>query len=241
MYEFGVGTMFSRINGTSYEFGTLQNVSFDWKFDLKQLRGRKQMPVHLARGQASLEGKAEYADIKGGALNLILNGTQSSGMLIVAEPITTNIPATTPFTVTFTAPNSGVLKSLLVVYDVSGNTKVPLTMVAGTPETGEYSYTNGTITFAEEDAGLKIQYQFDYTVTTGKTIAITNNIMGTAPSFELEFYANLDNTPIVFAFNKVITSALGMSFKNEDYLIPNVSFQCYADAADIVGYVYVPE
>jgi hypothetical protein len=32
-----------------------------------------------------------------------------------------------------------------------------------------------------------------------------------------------------------------MNFKNEDYQIPSFGFEAFADAADVVGYVYLAE
>jgi hypothetical protein len=201
------------------------------------------MPVHVARGKGSCEGKAEFADIKSGVLNLILNGTISAGSLIVAEPVNTVVPSATTYTITITVPASGTFGKLRVVYDVSGNTKVPMKLTTGTPTTGQYSFDSSTktITFAAADADKKVQYQYDYTVTTGKTITLKNNIMGTAPTFELEMYATLDDTPIVLVLNKCTTDSLGMNFKNEDYQIPSFGFEAFADAADVVGYVYLAE
>ncbi|WP_196607429.1 hypothetical protein [Pectinatus frisingensis] len=355
MYEFGVGALFAKLDDGSYiEFGTLQNTDLSISFDKKELYGRKQMPVHIARGKGKVEGKAAQADIKAKAINLILNGTLSAGQLNVAEPINSVIPTISPYTVSM-GTLLGALNNVLIVYDTSGDTKVPMTLVDGTPTaTDQYSFSavsaiagariytvttnfaandtitidgvvftavassasgneflvgstieqsitnlvsalssnstisskytitssattitltetiagtgytpstatvvgtgvvtsgtatvssagTGTFTFYSGDAGKKIQYQYDYISATGKTIQITNNMMGTAPTFEMEFYAVLDGRQIVLVLNKCTTDKLDFSFKNEDYMIPDFSYSAFADASDIIGNIYLNE
>lgn len=354
-YKFGVGAMFAKLpDGTSVEFGTLQNADISISFDKKELYGRKQMPVHVARGKGKIEGKAAQADIKAKAINLILNGTLSAGQLNVAEPINTVIPSVSPYTVSM-GTLAGALNSVLVMYDTSGDTKVPMTLVSGTPTaTDQYAFSGvsrvagtrtytvttnvaandtitidgvtftavatsptgnqflvgstiaasitnlvtimaknvtissrytitsnattftltetiagsgytpstatvvgtgvitsatatvssagtGTFTFFSGDSGKKVQYQYDYVLATGKTIQITNNMMGTAPTFEMEFYSVLDGRQIALVLNNCTTDKLDFSFKNEDYMIPNISYSAFADASDIVGNIYLDE
>lgn len=242
MYEFGVGALFAtNSDGSSIEFGTLQDVSLDFSFDKKELYGRRQFPVHVARGKGKIEGKATYANIQAAALNAVLNGTISTGELIIAEPVTTSIPATTPYTITITPPSSGTINSVLQVYNVSGTTKVPMKLVTGTPTTGQYAYATGTLTFAAADAGKAIQYQYSYNITAGQTLQMTNSMMGTAPTFQVELYQTLDNLPLTIVLYKVTTEKLSMSMKNEDYMIPDFSFSAYANAADSVGNIYLSE
>lgn len=356
MYEFGVGALFAKMSdGTSVEFGTLQNTSLDISFDKKELYGRKSFPVKVARGKGKVDGKAEHADIKAAALNAILGGTITTGQLQVAEPVNGVIPADNYTLALPTVPNSGIFNQMLTMYDVSGKTKKPMTLVTSTPtESGQYkvsatasvagartytvtanfaandtitiggvkftavassaasgeflvgsdiatsivnlvavmkastaissiytvTYTSTTITLTETtaggghtpaaavvtgtgkvssgtatasvsptrsfeyysgDAGKTVQFQYDYNVTSGKTITITNNMMGTAPTFETELYTTLDGVPIVLCLNACTTDKLSLNMKNEDFLIPNFSWSAFADAADIVGHIYLNE
>jgi len=244
MFEFGLGSLFSRnSDGTCVEFGTLQECSFSFSFDKKELFGRKQIAVKVARGKGKADGKASFANINALSLNQILGGTVTTGQLKVAEPILATVPAVTTFTVTIgTIPDSGTLGKLLAVYDVSDpTTKKLMTKVASAPATGQYSFATTIMTFAAADANKKIQYIFDYTVTTGKTITITNNNMGTAPTFEIEMYATLDGKNITLLLNACTTNKLDLNFKQEDFLIPGFDFSAFADSSDIVGYLYLDE
>ena len=244
MYTFGVGGLFSQLSdGTSIEFGALQDASLDFSFDKKELYGRKQYPLHVARGKGKVEGKASYADIKASNLNAILGGTASTGQLKVAEPVTITVPSATPFTKTITVPSAGTINSILAVYDCSGSTKSPMTLVTGTPLTGQYSFAlaTKTLTFADADKGKSIQYVFDYVLTTGKTITLTSNMMGTAPSFEVELHTVLDGLSVCIVLFKCTSEKLSLNLKNEDYTIPNFTFSAFANAADEVGKIYLDE
>lgn len=243
MFEFGLGAMFSRnSDGTSVEFGTLQGCDFTFSFDKKELFGRKQVAVKVVRGKGKAEGKASFAEIRASALNQILGGQISNGRVTVAEPVVTTVPATAPYTITITPPGSGTFGRLLAVYDVSDPlTKKEMQRVTSSANAGQYTVAAAVMTFTAADAGKRIQYQYDYTTTTGKTITLTNNMMGTAPIFEIEMYTTLDGKNITLLLNACTTNKLGFNFKQEDFLIPDFDFSAFADSADIIGYLYLDE
>lgn len=356
MYQFGVGSLFAKFpDGSSVEFGTLQDCNVDFSFDKKELYGRNQFPVKVARAKGKVDCKATYADIKAEALNIVLNGSISNGELKIAEPLNTTVPE--GGAVAIDLPASAAFNQVLKVYNVSGTTKVPMTEVNETPTvsgtyqvddasaavagartytvttnfaandtvavegvtftavasdattnqfvvgstiaesitnlvtlinatatiTAKYTATKtdttftltensagggntpGTITvtgtgvissgtatesaaggtlhiqFATADEGVAVQYQYDYTVSTGKTVEIKNAMMGTSPVFEAEFYAALDGVPLTIVLNNCTSEKLTLNFKNEDFTIPDFSFSAFADAADVVGHIYLPE
>jgi len=356
MYQFGVGALWATLpDGSCVEFGTLQDCNLDFSFDKKELYGRAQFPVKVARAKGKVDGKATYADIKAEALNLVLNGGIFNGELKVAEPLNVNIPEDGK--VAIDLPTGAALNRVLKVYNVTGETKVPMkevdtvptvagtymvddgaaavagtctytvttnfvatdtvdvegvtfTAVAGSPAANEFEVgatisasianlvalinntpaintkftasktdttftltelvagggdtpgaitvtgsgviNNGTptesvpgstlhIQFATVDAGLAIQYQYDYIVNTGKTVEIKNAMMGTSPVFEVQFYAALDGVPLTVVLNKCTSEKLTMNFKNEDFTIPDFSFSAFSDSADVVGKIYLSE
>ena len=356
MYQFGVGALFAKFpDGSSVEFGTLQDCNVDFSFDKKELYGRNQFPVKIARAKGKVDCKATYADIKAEALNIVLNGNISNGELKVAEPFNVTVPEGGE--VVIDLPTGAALNQVLKVYNVSGTTKVPMVEVQTTPTVsgtyfvddgnaavaGSRTYTvttnfvaNDTVTvegqtftavasdpvvnefevgstisqsianlvtlinsnavinakftasatdtnftltetsagggntpgvitvtgtgvvnsgtpteskagsalkivFATADEGLAVQYQYDYTVSTGKSVEIKNAMMGTAPVFEAEFYAALDGNPITVVLNNCTSEKLTMNFKNEDFTIPDFSFSAFSDAADVVGHIYLSE
>lgn len=187
MYQFGVGGLFAELpTGESVEFGTLQNSNFDFSFDKKELYGRGQYPVKVARGKGKVDGKAQYAEIKAEAINLFLNGTLSNGMLIIAEPINTTIP--TSKEVTLDIPDGGAFKHVLKVYDTTGTYKAPMTEVntaptvtgtykvnaAGAPVAGSMTYTVGTNIVASDTLTIEGQ---TFTVVASDSTASDNEIV----------------------------------------------------------------
>lgn len=246
MYEFGLGKLFSvNSDGTSVEFGTLQDVSFSFSFDKKELYGRNQYAVKVARGKAKTEGKAGFAQIKSAALNQILNGDISTGKKVILDPHVTDIvPAVTPFELTYTVPNTGTFGKMLSMYDVSDpSVATPMKLVTTAPNTGEYSIDVATkkFTFSSADKGKRVQYTFEYNVSTGKTITLTNRQMGTAPVFQIELFTQLDGKQLCLQLNACTTTKLDFNMKQEDFLIPGFDFSAFADSAEILGYLYLDE
>jgi hypothetical protein len=147
---------------------------------------------------------------------------------------------------TYTASKTNTTFTLTEIAAGGGDTPGVIT-VAGTGVITSGVPTNSVagdtvhIQFAPADEGLSVQYQFDYTVATGKTVELKNAMMGTAPVFEAEFYAALDGNPITVVLNNCTSEKLTMNFKNEDFTIPDFSFSAFSDAADVVGHIYLSE
>ena len=238
---FGVGSLFATdaSTGITTKFGTLQGLSVDFSYDMKELYGSKQFAVATARGKGKVECKSTYGQLSPQCLAQFFNVRATTGEELISDTVNATIPSATPYTITITAPTSGTLTGLVTVYNVSGSTPVAMTAVTGTPTTGEYSYSAGVITFAAADEGIAIQYQYKYTLTTGNTITIVNSLMGTAPTFSMDFTSKLDSHNITISLPKCTSSKLGLAFKNEDFVIPDFSFQALATAADVVGYIYM--
>ena len=157
MYQFGVGALFAKFpDGSSVEFGTLQDCNVDFSFDKKELYGRNQFPVKIARAKGKVDCKATYADIKAEALNIVLNGSISNGELKVAEPFNVTVPNT--LEVPIDLPTGAALNQVLKVYNVSGTTKVPMTEVASTPTVAGTYYV--------DDGNAAVAGTRTYTVTT---------------------------------------------------------------------------
>jgi hypothetical protein len=147
---------------------------------------------------------------------------------------------------TYTASKTNTTFTLTEIAAGGGDTPGVITVIgtgvvtSGTATTS-VAGSNIHIKFAPADEGLAVQYQYDYTVATGKTVELKNAMMGTAPIFEAEFYAALDGNPITVVLNNCTSEKLTMNFKNEDFTIPDFSFSAFSDAADVVGHIYLSE
>jgi len=239
--NFGSGRLYAQntdiANATPIEFGVLQGCDFDFAFTTKSLFGQNQFAVFVARGEAKWMMKAKTGIMSGRLFNDIFFGqTLAAGQtaLQTAEPH--NIPATTPFTITVTPPNSGTFASDEgVIYTATG---LPLQQVASGPTTGQYSQAAGIYTFATADEGLGVAISYTYNLaSTGQKIAITNQLLGTTPFFSGVFRgrdprSGLFNTLVL---NRMTSSKLTLNGKTSDYTIPEFDAEIMDDGTGNIG------
>lgn len=235
MLNFGVGKLFGipSDGSTPIEFGILQDVSVGFSWEKKELYGSLQFPAKVVRGKGKIEGKAAFAEINGLAFNFLLAGTASAGSKNVVTTKAT-VPAATPWNIVTAANNVN-----LGVYDVSNPlVAVPMKLVTSAPTSGQYMYnvTTGTYTFASADTGKAIMYsQMFNAAGTGTTIALGNPAMGNSPVFKAVLNGVLDNKQITLTLNACMTTKFDLSFKQEDFLIPQFDFAAFADASGSPG------
>lgn len=220
-------------NPTPLLFGTMQEAEIEIKTDLKQLHGQNRFPVKVAGGKGSISGKAKFATIFGGMLETIMFGQAGSAGITSMVYDTTG--ATVATTVTPTVPSSGTWAKDLGV--VMASTGIPLTRVAATPAAGQYSVAAGVYTFNASDVGKTVYINYGYTATS--TVArkgtLQNLPMGQVPTFSLDLYSPYDGKQIVFNFPRAISDGIKLGFKNDDFTVPDLGFQCFADTAGVVA------
>lgn len=241
MYVFGSGALIATplydangsaiVNPSPVEFGVLQEVSIDVSFDMKQLYGNLQFPVAAGRGKGKVSGKAKTGRINGMLLNSVVFG-QTLGFGTIGDVYDntgTAIPAG-PSTITPTIPNTGTWTRDLGVRDGNG---IPYIRVATAPTTGQYSVAAGVYTFAAADIAKLVYISFQYTATstTAPKMDILNMPMGYAPSFAIDFYFPYQGKQLVITAGNVVASKLGMASKQDDFMVPEIDFDLYADAA----------
>jgi hypothetical protein len=234
-YLFGTGQLFATPvgGGAPLRMGALQDVSVDFSGDLKPLYGQYQMPLDVARGKTKVEWKAGTANIDVNAFNTVFFGSTLSkgGELIQAFNEAGTIPAT-PFQVT--VANAAAFFMDLGVYDaITGN---PYVQVASGPTTGQYSVSAGGVyTFAAADTTKQVLINYLYSSTAGSgsggTITLSNQLMGSAPQFQLvlsQLYKAKSFTLILFACT---AEKLSLPLKQDDHLVPELSGQAFANSA----------
>lgn len=241
-YSFGVGSMFatpqsdatgaSILAPTPMEFGVLQDNSVDFGFDVKELFGRQQFAVDVARGKGKITGKAKAARLNGLLMNSIIFGqtlTTGTATAVSQSVVATVIPAS-PSTVTVTPPNTGTYVADLGVTDAKA---VPMTRVTTTPTTGQYSVneSTGQYTFATVDAAkaVFINYRYSATLAGAKSSTVMNLDMGEAPSFSLDLHKAYHGKILTIHLYKCISSKISFASKQDDYMIPEFEFQAFAD------------
>ncbi len=252
--NFGVGTAIGRrtdiTNPTPSFLAILQEIDISFDQTLKELMGQYKMPVDVAQAQLKVTGKAKFARISAYTMNDMFLGvtlTPSSGeKMAIAEA--QSVPGSVSYVITVT--NSATFENDLGVFYAA--TGIQLTRVAaGAEALGKYSVDDvtpgqGVYTFAAADASAALLIYYDYTVSTLKKIALTNQLMGTGPAFELclqEQYTNNAGTTnyLFLKLTACRSSKLTLPFKNIDYTIQEFDFTAFADQSNSWGAISTSE
>lgn len=222
----------------------LQDFSFDIKFDTKTLHGRKAMPLKVARGKGTITGKFKNATVNGAALNRCFFGdavTTTTGQLstVVSEVLVFASGNTA------VAANAGSGGFRMDLGAIRVDTAQPLTKDNAAPGTetdpvaGHYYVdpTTGTyhVNAADKAGGVVVSYT--YMASTGLTSTISNRPMGSGPSSKLVYATSFEGRQFTLQLNMVQLVDLKMAVKNDDFLIPEQSFNAFADITDTVGLI----
>lgn len=230
--SFGSGLLFATntaANSTPVLFGALQDVSLDVSGTTKSLFGQNQFPLAAARGETKLSGKAKLGIMNGLLYSSLVFGVMASvGTVKVAYNEPAAVPASTPFTVTVT--NSSTFGEDLGV--INASTGLPLTKVASTPATGQYSVSAGVYTFAAADTGMAVLINYTYSsASAGATISVGNPLQGVQPTFTMIVSRGYNNTGERYKLWSCISSKLSLPTKMADFAISEFDFEGFADAA----------
>lgn len=241
-YLFGTGTVFGKRTDTAntppVQFGVVKDVSVDFTKTLKELVGQYNIPVAIGAGEIKVAGKIGSARISASLYNNLFFGqsaTAGASLQSVAAPgVAGTVPAPSgPYTVTPTVPSSGTFVEDMGVYYAA--TGAQLTPVASGPATGQYSVSAGVYTFASGDASTGMLFFFSYTTTSGNKIVLSNQLMGSAPTFIINMQQSFQQYGVTkilnLQLNSCIASKLNFPFKNTDFMMNELDFMIQADAA----------
>lgn len=223
--------------------GYVQEFSIEAAGTTKQLYGQKQYPLVSARSTIKATGKFKNAVVSGLAMNTLFYGETSfaTGGIAWNVDSTYSVPATTAYTVSV-GSSSSFDADLGVRYSTSG---LPFQRVAAASEAaGKYSRSGNVYTFAAADASAALKITYSATQTSGQSLIITNKAIGNTPTFQLDYYTNL-NQPASKPFIVRLFAAIGgkhtMQFKLEDFMIPEFDYELFANDSDQVFEVFFPE
>ncbi len=232
---FGSGILIGTGSAGPIQFGTLQDVSVDFSFSVKQLMGQYQFPVAVARGAGKISGKAKFANIDGPVLNQLFFGSApSTGQTLWSYNEGATVGAASPYSATV-ANAASFDENLGVAYASSG---LQLAQVTSSPTQGQYSVAAGVYTFNSADAGKAVLITYSYTQSvTGSKAVIANKLMGVAPTFQIDFYQtnpNVAGAQWSLRLYSCISSKLTLASKLEDFTIPEMDFEAFANASNNV-------
>jgi hypothetical protein len=223
------------------QFGVLQDIQIDFDWTDKELYGQLQFPVAIARGQGKITGKAKFAQILGLLYSDIFFGmTPATGQFAVSQLEAASVPAVTPYAVTV-ANAASYNDDLGVVYAASGKR---FNRVSTPSAAGQYSvnFATGVYTFSSADAAAALLISYTYNVTTsGSKLTITNQIMGTTPTFKATFYSTYSGNGTALRLNACTANKLSLPTKVDTWTISELDFNAFADASGTIGYLSTVE
>jgi hypothetical protein len=232
MYVFGSGVLIGTPSGGSpINFGLAQEVTLNIATTTKPLFGQNNFPVAIGSGTRKMSGKAKLARISGQALgNLFFGISPGAGGVLTQFGETTSVPAVSPFTYTTTF-HATFVADQGVVYAATG---LPMKAVASSPSVGQYTVAAGVYTFSTADAAAAVLISYSYSVTgSGESIAVVSQPIGPSITFSANLFATDPTTGKQFSLllYNCVAEKLGFGTKLEDFMMPELDFQCFANAA----------
>ena len=227
--------------GVAINVGDVQEFSIEAAGTTKQLYGQYQVPLVAARGTIKLTGKFKSALVSGIAVNsLFWGGTLSTTANVLAWNIDSTYTTSTTATTLQVGSSLTFDADLGIKYAANG---LPLQRVStGLEATGKYSVTGGGIqgtttglyNFAAGDQGVAIKVTYTNTGAAGQSLLMTNQLIGTTPTFQLDYYTNLNQPaakPFIVRVYQSIADKESLAFKLEDFMIPEWDFSMFANSA----------
>ena len=240
-YNFGSGTLVGLrtdvTNTPPVLFGVCKSVDVDFSRKIEKLVGQYQVPIALGAGELDTTVKVNWAKISFSAFNNLFfgqNGSAGTYQMTPLPGVAGTVPGSSTYTVTPTVPNSGTwAEDLGVFYAATGQ---QLTPVASEETTGQYAVSAGTYTFAAGDASAALLFIFGYTTTAGGTVVtMSNQLMGSAPMFELNCQQQFSQFGVTKILNlklfACMSSKLSFPFKNTGFTEMSLDVDIQANAA----------
>ncbi len=141
-----------------------------------------------------------------------------------------------------TASHNTTMVTDLGVIKASDGT--PFVKVASGPVGQQYSCntSTGVYTFNSTQNAVAVAVSYTYTdASNGKTITITNQLLGNAPQFTAVFTNTFNSKQMTVVLNACMSNKLTIATKLEDFTIPDFDFQAFADSSNAIGSMSMDE
>ena len=232
MFVFGSGVLIGTPQGGApINFGLAQEVTLNVAATTKALYGQYNFPVAIGAGTRKMTGKAKLARLSGQALgSLFFSISPTTGSTLTQFGEAGIVPASSPYT--YSALNRATFSlDQGVVYATSG---LPLKQVAASPGLGQYTAAAGIYTFSAADSGAAVLVSYTYAnAAAGESIAVATQLIGPTISFSANLFATDPTTGRQFSvlLYNCVAEKLALGTKLEDFVLPELDFQCFANAA----------
>jgi hypothetical protein len=237
VYAYGPGVcIVTRTDTTTplaVNIGYAQELSLAVKGNTKKLYGQNQFPLVAARGTVGATGKIKAAALSGLAWNATFFGASFTAGYDNYYFNEVHTPSGTTQAVTHA---TGGIVDLGVTYAATG---IPLQRVATVSAAGTYSVVQSTGAYtinAADEVALNFNYS-NFSSASGQQLNVTNQLIGTNPTFQLDYWTNLNQPaakPFAVRLFACVASDLTMASKLEDFIMPEISFDVFANAASQV-------
>lgn len=235
---FGTGNVFALVSGSApVQVGVLQDIEIDISAAIAELYGQYQFPVATGRGKGKITGKAKTGQFDINLFNsLYYGGTVNNTQY---NKVYTNEAHTAGASLTTIAPTnlgSSNVTDLGIYYQSNG---VQLTLA---PTSSQVSSAAGLYWFAssglytvssQETSSTPFLINYD-SLQTGNSLAVSNQLMGVQPVFQLEMWEGFTDfsgrTNFDLKLNRCVSNKFNFPFKNSDFAINGFEFECFADS-----------
>jgi len=231
-----VGLLPTNPQPTAYP--VLQEVSVDFKGDLKGLYGQYQYSLDTLRGKIKVTGKGKMIVPTPDVLSQLFFGLNTSTG--VNRPVfnESHAPAASvnPTNVTANA-NLGV---------ISGSTGETMELVtSGSPTVGQYKFTPYSATgptdaayvFNAGETAATVLLSYTWPDTAGVTLEMTNQLIGQAPQQSMALFNTYKGKLYSLTLNAVTLGSFSIPTKQEDHWMSDFDFEASADLANVLGYI----
>lgn len=235
MRDFGLGSLCTIPSGatpTPVQCGLLEEISWDFKEELKPLNGQYRTPVDMGRGKGTYMIKAKIREFRADILGVALQGSSTVTGSILGVTSEAGLIPTTPFQIT--VANGATFSEDCGVLDLSTGKW----MTRGATATGTNVYAvntaTGVYTFNTADAGHNVAISYTYTsASIGKTVTLSNQVMGASTGFSLRCFNIYGGKPLGLKFYNVHTPGLAAALKADDWAGGDIEFQAIQDTASL--------
>ena len=241
--EFGTGLLYGEPTGGNLPVNPtptrllLQEVTIEYKGDLKKLWTQSQLPIATARGKIDVTGKAKIVNYDPDPINQLFWAQNiAAGMVIPIDRELKTLNATT-----YTVLNTPFDTDNGVQYVNGSAGGAMFIRVTSAPAVGQYAVntTTGVYTFAAGDNANAVAISYTYTNSTrGKTISLINQVMGYAPICRMDFWGTFRNKLLGLRLNACTLGQWTYPSKLEDFWVSDITFDANTDSGDVLGKIF---
>ena len=233
-------------NPSPYVFPVLQEVSVEFKGDLKGLYGQYQISMDTLRGKVKITGKGKMIVPTPDVLSQTFFGlaVQEGMQSPVFNESYAPAASITPINPTANV-NLGVLAIYLNAAGQPTTEQMTLYTGAGAPPIGSYKFvpasgsspvTNASFVFNASETATTVLISYSWPDTThGLSLLISNQLIGEAPQLALSLFNSYKGKRYAVTLNAVMIGSFSIPTKQEDHWLSDFDFEASADGSGNVG------